>query len=45
MLHKIEKYPFLIHIIVANVLLAASQISLGPLLLVNHSVYIVNGEK
>jgi hypothetical protein len=39
MLYKIKiVYIFKIHLIGANVMLAASQISLGSLLLVNHSV-------
>jgi hypothetical protein len=39
MLYKIKiQYIFYIHIIGTNVMLAASQILLGLLLLVNHSV-------
>jgi hypothetical protein len=39
MLYKIKiVYIFKIHLIGANVMLAASQISLGSLLLVNHCI-------
>jgi hypothetical protein len=39
--YKIKMY-FFIHIIGVNVILVASQISLGSLLLVNNPVYLAN---